>query len=127
MSISADMKKIHMNVGVCIFFAVFGAIYEHFSLGVWSYYMIYAFAPLLIGSFVALSLYFRKGRIVNSFFVPFFLSQMTASMGMLAAGVVAIYGTENKYLIVYPICAALLLIVSFTAPVIENKKQPQTV
>ena len=66
MSTSAEktwLKKALTQLYITIFTAVFGAIYEHFSFGVYSYYMLYAFAiPLLLGVLPYTLAAFRGGR-----------------------------------------------------------------
>ena len=52
MSISVKelKKQLAIQLAVTVFVAFAGAVYEHFGRGVYSYYMIYAFAfPLLMG------------------------------------------------------------------------------
>ena len=84
---------------VCsIFLAVFGAVYEHFSFGVYSYFMLYAFAfPLVGGVLPALlfTLYPPKKTLWPIAAWPYRASIATMSMGSVISGVLEIYGTEN--------------------------------
>ena len=100
------------NLGGAMFAAFFGAVYEHFSFGVYSNFMIYAFVPLLVVGFV-LALLSRTDRpphrltlnLINS-------ASATLSVGMAAAGIVEIYGTENKYLRIYFIVGAVFALLA---------------
>ena len=97
------------------FLAVFGGIYELFSHGVYSGWMIFAFAvPLLLGApLYALLLHFGKapGRV--------FLNLWNAgvaclSVGSVFQGVLAIYGTTNSLILVYPIAGGILMLPGLT-------------
>lgn len=99
--------------------AVFGAVYESFSHGVYSFYMIYAFAfPLILGllpflllSFGAtkkpeLMLYCPEGACAG-----FYHSAVAAfTTGSLMTGVLEIYGTTNRLLGIYWIAGAAFLL-----------------
>jgi len=99
------------NVAGTIFLALLGAIYEVFSHGVYSYYMIYAFAvPLLLGVLpYTLFLLFGKkypGRAALNLWNS---GIAVLSAGSVFMGVLVIYGTTNSLSIVYPIAGAILL------------------
>lgn len=54
-TVELHLKKIHreglLHLSAALFLALYGAVYEHFSHGVFSYYMIYAFMiPLAPGA-----------------------------------------------------------------------------
>lgn len=103
---------------ISIFCALFGAVYEHFSFGVYSYHMLYAFAyPLIGGALPSLiiSLLDTKGS-------PWRISEWmyrcgiaTLTVGSIIRGVLDIYGTASKltqwywYIGAAMIAAALLL------------------
>ena len=90
-------------LSAALFCALFGAIYEHFSHGVYSGFMIYAFVyPLALGAlpFFAMSLSGRRlpGRL------PFNLYNAgiaTLTVGSIFRGVLDIYGTTNSLTTVY--------------------------
>ena len=92
--------------------AGFGAVYEHFSFGVYSYYMIYAFIfPLIAGLlllFAALRKYPPQPRTL------FLLHACTAALtvGSIAAGILMISGRDHKLLIVYPLLGGVLLLLT---------------
>ena len=84
---------------VSVFCALFGAIYEHFSHGVYSYFMLYAFAfPLAGGALPALLISLRTAE-----FSPWSISEWlyhsgiaTFTVGSIIQGVLEIYGTTNR-------------------------------
>ncbi len=90
---------------VSIFCALLGAIYEHFSHGVYSYYMIYAFALPLVGGALPMYAMARSklkclpGRLALNLYNA---GIAAFTVGSILKGVIDIYGTANKLLIVYP-------------------------
>jgi len=99
-------------LGFTVFSAVFGAIYEVFSHEVYSYFMIYAFAaPLLLGVLPALIIAVGKMRVPSQLTLKAWNSGVAAlTMGLLFKGVLDIYGSTNRLLIVYFIVAGILLL-----------------
>ena len=100
-----NMRKISLiYLLVAIFSALFGIIYEQFSHGVYSGYMIFAFAFPLIGGtlpFAALSL-FAHGLLPGR--LPRFLYNAgiaALTVGSMMKGVLEIYGTTNDLLKIY--------------------------
>ena len=94
------------------FCALFGAIYEVFSFGVFSFSMIYAFAFPFAAGIVFLISYMRGKAHTRLFSDLFTAAAVTAALGSLAAGVVGIYGSENRLLIIYPVAAGALFTAS---------------
>ena len=98
---------------VSLFCAAFGGIYEYFSHGVYSYFMLYAFAfPLCGGAlpFAALSLApsaQMPGPVPRQLY-HFAIAALT--VGSIMTGVLEIYGTTNDLLQVYWYAGALLLL-----------------
>ena len=95
----SDIKKsgkevetiIYIYLLVTILCAAFGAVYELFSHGVFSYYMLYAFGvPLLGGVLPFYCLYYFRRRIFN--------------------GILEIYGTTNRLTNIYFIIGGMFLI-----------------
>ena len=110
--IDAGRKLIlkHAAASLCgaLFLALFGGIYEHFSFGVFSVYMVYAFVfPLISGLLLLLA---AKGKHQPAPRTLFLLHAFTAacSVGCVAAGIIKISGREHPLLIVYPLLAILL-------------------
>ena len=99
-----------------VFLALFGAIYELFSHEVYSYFMIYAFAvPLLMGVLLY-TLMLIKNIQPNIYFMNLWNTAIaTLSTGCVFAGVLAIYGTTNSLIIVYPIAGAILILLSIAS------------
>ena len=93
--------------------ALFGAVYEHFSHGVFSGHMVYAFVyPLLGGAlpFLVLGLY-GKGRLASApVSVLYHCGIATLTAGSIIRGVLEIYGTANGLTVCYPIAGWTLVI-----------------
>ena len=93
--------------------ALIGAVYECFSHEVYSYYMIYAFAfPLVLGAVPSLLLLKRA----SSLRIPYRCSSMwqlgilTLTVGSMLQGVLEIYGTTNRLVMLYLIAGAVLML-----------------
>lgn len=85
------------------FCAVFGMIYEHFSHGVWSMSMVYAFLYPLVGGtvpFLVLALFSRKFPGYSSQLV-YHCAIATLTLGSILRGVLEIYGTANVLTVCY--------------------------
>ncbi|HNY18733.1 MAG TPA: hypothetical protein PLQ28_06615 [Flexilinea sp.] len=100
-----NMRKISLFYLLnAIFCALFGIIYEQFSHGVYSGYMIFAFAFPLVGGtfpFAVLSL-FAHGLLPGR--LPRFLYNAgiaALTVGSMMKGVLEIYGTTNDLLKIY--------------------------
>ena len=107
---------------VTAFIALFGAVYELFSHEVYSYYMIYAFAiPFLLGVFPAL-LCTRQGRKAAPWAGQLYAGGIMAlTVSSILKGVLDIYGTTNRKLIILPIAGMILLLISFIGSTIGRK------
>lgn len=105
-----EMEKIVFNYLLgTVFCAVFGAVYEWFSHGVFSYYMLYAFMIPFLGGVIPFycALYFRSefyGRLARRFH-HFGISTLT--VGCIFCGVLEIYGTTNRLTILYFIIGSI--------------------
>lgn len=107
-----------------VFLALFGAVYEYFSFGVYSYFMLYAFAfPLIGGTLPALLLSLReKAAFAHTWTAWLYRCGIaTLSVGSVIQGVLEIYGTGNDLLRVYwyaggglTLLGAICWIISFT-------------
>ncbi len=112
MSTSDKRLQRHLlyQVAGTAFLALFGAVYEHFSHGVYSCFMLYAFAvPLAAGvALYAVLLYLR--RFPNRTFLSLWNAGIAClSVGSVFRGVLEIYGTTNALTVVYPIAGGALL------------------
>ena len=105
---TSDTKK-YVKIGLIyllcsIFLALFGAVYEHFSFGVYSYFMLYAFAfPLVGGVLPALGLsLWGQNKSPRAVAVWLYRAGIaTFSVGSIIRGVLDIYGTENVLTVWY--------------------------
>lgn len=95
-----------------VFMALFGAIYEHFSHEVYSYYMIYAFAlPLMLGVLPGFIIGLFDFRIPTpKAYRLWNYGVATLTVGSAFKGVLDIYGTTNRLVYVYPIAGGILLV-----------------
>lgn len=109
------------------FLALFGAVYESFSHGVYSGWMLYAFAvPLLLGTVPMLVLLRRAlaGRQVPCAraLMRWHFAVAAWAVGAVMQGVLVIYGTTNRLIAVYPAAGMLLAILAFCA----QRRSPQS-
>lgn len=98
-----------------IFVALFGSIYETFSHGVYSGYMIYAFAFPLVGGtlpFLALCLSRRVPYPAAAARNLYHSGIATLTTGSIVRGVLEIYGTTNTLSRLYWIFGVALLLFS---------------
>lgn len=89
---------------VSLFSAAFGAVYEHFSHGVYSNYMIYAFVfPFAGGTLPLLSLVLSGcRRLPNRLSLSLYHSGIAAlTVGSIIKGALEIYGITNRLVFVY--------------------------
>ena len=107
------LGNVLMMLGCSLFLALFGAIYEHFSHQVYSYFMLYAFAlPLTLGALPwALALWMGR-RVPEGVPGLWNAAVLTLALGSVLRGVLDIYGTTNRLLAVYPIAAAVLALLA---------------
>lgn len=120
---AAQLKK-HLlyNIIGTIFLAFFGAVYEVFSHQVYSYFMMYAFAiPLMMGVLPYAILLLKEKYPGKMFLNLWNTASATLSIGSVFAGVLAIYGTTNSLIIVYPIVAGILILISLASLLVGNR------
>ena len=114
-------KHLLYNIIGTGFLALFGAIYELFSHEVYSYFMLYAFSiPLMMGVLPYAVLLLTEKYPDNSFLNLWNTAIATFSIGSVFAGVLAIYGTTNSLIIVYPITGIILMLISFVSLMKRN-------
>ena len=110
-------KNLFYNTVWTAFLALFGAIYELFSHGVTSYYMIYAFAVPLIMGVLLYEMMLIKNIFPGKAFANIWNTAIaTFSIGCVFNGVLEIYGTTNRLVIVYPVAGAILMLIAFILP-----------
>ena len=92
---------------------LFSAVYEAFSHGVYSNYMLYAFAiPLVGGTFAAFLLEFfsKKTMPGRNALALYNAGLSTLTTGSVMKGVLDLYGTTNRLVILYlPVGLVLVL------------------
>ncbi len=97
---------------VCV--AGLGAVYEYFSFGVFSFYMIYAFAFFLIGGTVFWMFLAKMNRETSTLFVCFWNAALaTFTAGSLLHGVLDIYGTSSPLIVIFWIAGLLDIAAAF--------------
>ena len=110
-SVKTMLKQILMQLISAVWFAFFGAVYEHFSHEVYSYYMIYAFViPLVMGTLPYIIMALKQYEPNRVFLHLWNSAIITFTIGSIFKGVLDIYGTTNSLLAVYPIVSLILMI-----------------
>lgn len=90
--------------------AVAGAVYEHFSFGVWSNFMVYAFMiPLAGGALPYMLRYLRGTRKDAKSEWVWHAGIATLTIGSIVHGILAICGRPNHLTVVYLIAGLALL------------------
>ena len=105
----ASRKALLGYAAAAVFCALFGLIYEHFSFGVYSNYMLFAFLIPLLGGFLpALFLPANATRADRKARQFYRAGIATFTVGSLFRGVLDIYGTESRLCTVYAVSGAIL-------------------
>ena len=108
------MKKSLIYFGISIFVFILGQIYEYFSHGVYSSYMMFAFLIPFIGLFIPslLNNLILKRKITDNVTLPWKCGIATLTVGSIYKGVLEIYGTSGTFEQVYLIIGSLLCIIA---------------
>ena len=116
MSTSATERTAFLYLLTTIVVAAFGGVYELFSHGVWSGFMVYAFAfPLVLGTLPFAWLALHKHPLPHPWVCKLHHAGVaTLTLGSVMEGVFAIYGTTNALTLAYWIVGAALLILAQT-------------
>ena len=110
MSISATARKLSplqklilVDLIAALVCALFGAVYERFSHGVYSYWMLYAFAfPLVLGVLPLYLVEALRAPLPGSLRWGLYHAGIaTLTVGSLISGALEIYGTSNPLTFVY--------------------------
>lgn len=139
-----DKKTAFIYLVISMAVAIFGGVYEHFSFGVWSAWMVYAFMiPLAGGAFPYLLRSMRKTsmakssqtayaascsiegqseerRLIDSRMLHHF-AVAALTVGCILQGALAIYGTTNKLMAGYLAAGVLLLAASGICRITETR------
>lgn len=117
-----DLKKQTKNyIFFSIFCLIFGIIYECFSFGVYSKFMMFAFLiPLIFG--VAITYILNKKNIkINAISNNLYNSSViTFTVYSIIQGILEIYGTTNMLSIIYIASGVLLLIASIITYIMKK-------
>ena len=111
---------------ITLFCAIFGAVYEMYGHGVYSYRMIYAFlVPFVLGA-ICLSAAALFAKQLPGPWPLLFWNFGTAvlTVGLLFHGVLDIYGTKNKWPLMYYIAAAILLCAGLILYLVDTRRRP---
>ena len=133
------LKTSFIYLIVSIVLMIAGAVYEHFSFGVYSYFMIYAFAiPLAGGALPFLAKYMKgmRGADASSGAVAetiapghheaiYHLALATLTAGSIVHGILAICGRPNSLTVIYLIAGLLLLAVTTLGAVRSSANRMQ--
>ena len=98
-----------------VFCALFGAVYEQFSHGVFSYWMIYAFFfPLLLGAIPSFLLQRRGAAFPRSATADCIHGGVAwLTVGSIVQGVLKIYGTTNPLVKAFWLTGAGLFLIGW--------------
>ncbi len=126
--LNPQQKLILADLSATLFCALFGAIYEAFGHGVYSYGMLYAFAfPLVLGVTPLLLITMLRAPYPNRFTRSVYHAGIaTLTVGSLVTGALEIYGTTNPLTLVYWIAGGALAAIGTAAyffSTIRNKKR----
>ncbi len=104
---------------ISIALAAAGAIYEHFSFGVYSNFMIYAFAIPLVGGTLPFML--RSMRRAADVGWTWHAGIATLTIGSIVHGILAISGRPNSLTIIYLVAGIILLICAAISTIKEER------
>ena len=119
-------KHLLFNVIGTAFLALFAGIYEAFSHGVYSYFMLFAFAAPLMMGVLPYTILLLIEKYPNRMFLNLWNSAIaTLSVGSVFAGVLEIYGTTNALIVVYPVAGGILILLSLGSLLIGKRQKSQ--
>lgn len=118
-------KHLIGSIIAALFCALFAAVYEVFSFGVYSYFMIFALVIPLLGCSLPYSIILFKNKgIPSAAALRLWNSGIaTLTVGSIIQGVIEIYGTTNQLVIIYGIAGAVFCIIGIIAW-IKNSASP---
>lgn len=117
-------KRAAIYIVISAFCLVFALIYEHFSHGVTSHYMVCAFLIPLLGGFLV-NLIIESARFVipGKWSSNLYNSGIAAlTVGSIVKGVLDIYGTTNHLTIIYLIAGLVLVFAGIFQYIIECRR-----
>ena len=118
-------KYLIASIIAALFCALFAAVYETFSFGVYSYFMLFAFVfPLLFCSLPYSIIIFKNKNIPDKMALRLWNSGTAVlTVGSIVQGIIEIYGTTNHFIIIYAIAGAIFCISGLSAWIISIRQQ----
>lgn len=111
-----SLKHIAVCIGCALFLVLFGAVYEHFSYGVYSNFMIYAFVPPLIsGALLLLALLCGKPPQADRTLFLLHTASAACTVGCIVAGIIRISGRTHALLPVFAVLGGVLAILALVS------------
>ena len=120
------VKTAFIYLLIAIFCALFGGVYECFSHGVYSFYMIYAFAfPLAGGTLLFLVIFLFKVKTYPCTVARnlYHSGVATVTVGSILKGVLDIYGTTNSLMVFYSIAGVALTMAGVVVYSVQRIRQ----
>ena len=107
-----------------LFCALFAAVYESFSFGVYSYFMLFAFVIPLLGCSLPYSIIVFRNKNKPGIKALRLWNSGIASLtvGSIIQGVIEIYGTTNYLTVIYAISGGILCISGLTVWLISGRQ-----
>lgn len=105
-------KHLIGSIIAALFCALFAAVYELFSFGVYSYFMLFAFVIPLLGCSLPYSIIvFKNQNIPDHITLRLWNSGIAVlTVGSIIQGVIEIYGTTNHFIIIYAIVGGVFCV-----------------
>lgn len=119
------LKDAWIELLYALFLCFFGMIYEIFSHDVYSYFMLYAFlVPMIMGVLPNMfHAYFYKKKVYLSNSSFWKASMYTWSLGCILQGILVIFGTTNRWMVVYWLAGGILIIFSIIDTIRKRKDE----
>lgn len=108
-----NFKAVRVYFIITLFCVIFGIIYEHFSHGVYSVFMIFMFLIPLLGGILPFAVLALMKIVPYPDRVSFNLwnsGVATLTVGSCVKGVLDIYGTTSDFVIFYPTVGFLFIL-----------------
>lgn len=125
------IRKIRKKMGrtgwvylfLTLFCILFGAIYEVFSHGVFSYFMLYAFVVPLVGGVIPFFAIGYGGKKIPGIKTErlWHFGIATLTIGCFVCGILEIYGTTNRLTIVYWLAGGAVLLIGMGSYLLDRR------
>ncbi len=110
---TSDIKKSNIKTAVSYlvisaFLVLIGLVYEHFSHGVYSFYMVHSYIFALGAGAIFFLIIALAGRRLSNLFADVWGAFIaTGTAGFLFKGIIEIYGTTSKYTRIFMVATVL--------------------